>query len=81
MKIYYEFKNEYYGDDWEPFQSSHACLDFVAEEIAERFWSGDPSSPDCFKFEVEVRREGNTESKKFKVTAEADVNFHAWDVE
>lgn len=76
----YYFKNEYYGEDWIRATSFAMDEEAFAEEQAEEYWADDPTNPDDFDFEIEVKRGEDGESKKFKVTAEASVDFYAREI-
>ena len=80
MKYSFQFKNEYYGSDWQDYESDTYYLDSVASEIAEDYWSQDPCDPYRFEFPIEIRR-FDGESQKFNVTAEASVNFYAREID
>lgn len=77
MKRVFYFKHESYGDDWNERDSHAIDLEKFAEEVAEKYWSDDPSDPNNFEFDVEVKRGEFGTSIKFKVTAESYVNFYA----
>ena len=83
MKYQYEFKHENWGDDWQPYESqwSPNFLEEVAHDIAQENYNYEPMDPYQFEFVVEVRLPGSELPKKFRVSAEADVNFYTREIE
>jgi hypothetical protein len=85
MKKEYEFKHENWGDEWQPFEPKRSRYYYdaedVAREIGEDNYNDEPCDPYRFQFEIEVREVGSSTSKKFSVSAEADVNFYSREIE
>ena len=73
------FKHEYFGDDWQDKWSERWDAEDVAREIAQMIYSDDPCDPYNFHVVVEIKDTQNNE-RKFKIYAEADVNFYANEV-
>lgn len=69
------FKHEYYGDDWQSFESTADDYLSVAEQIAEEDWNDEPCDPSDYEFQVQVRKGENGKVRTFKVLAEAHVYF------
>lgn len=76
-KEFYLFRNEYWGSDWQEIKSTAYNEEDLALEIAEGYWSDDPTDPDRFEFYIEIKKGRDGEVKMFKITAEANVDFYA----
>ena len=84
MKKYlFEYKHESCGDEWQEYESKWGpdCIEDVAYELAENYYNEEPCDPYKFEFVVEVKQFGAYLSKKFRVSAEADVNFYPREIE
>lgn len=82
-KLAYQFKHPSWGDDWQDIESQwgHNDLEYIAHDIAESYYNDEPCDPYRFDFVVEVRQLGSDISKKFRVSAEADVNFYPREID
>lgn len=82
VEYWYEIK-DYTDEDFpNKFHLRNRCNfdhESVAEEVAEEMWSSDPSDPSRFEAEVGVKNQDGV-VKRFKVRAEACVNFYATEV-
>lgn len=75
----FQFKHEYWGDEWQDLDGIFRDHEHAAEELAEKHWSDDPSDPWNFEFDVVMRDEKGIE-KIINVTAESQVIFYGSEV-
>jgi hypothetical protein len=72
----YQFKHEYWGDEWQDFGKAFDA-EQAAERIAEEHWLDDPyDDVEDFSFKVEIKDEQEVITK-FVVTAYTNVEFRA----
>lgn len=77
----FQFRHEYWGDEWQEVPGEHYDHEAAAEHVAEEHWSDDPSDPSHFEMKIEVRSLAEPNRiVMVKVTAEASVNFYGREV-
>ena len=73
----YFFKHDAWGDEWQQEMSGAYDEEQFAEQVAEEYWSDDPTDPNRFEFKIEVKQGEFGTPKTYIVSAQADVTFYA----